>query len=116
MGSGVLPAYDSSTASPAAALAAPQRDASASLLTEDDDPDPDLPPFTNEANFDKGAYLRARSDHVNILRGAVPGQPFDATARLRALQQLSDQRARSGTVSALISQSTWTSLGPAPIP
>src|ERR1700730_7904637 len=55
--------------------------------------DPDLPPFA-QGKIDKETYLGLREDHINLLRGLLPGQPFDFKARGRAIQQMEEQKAR----------------------
>jgi hypothetical protein len=84
--------------------------------------DPQLPGFM-QGRVDKAAYLRARAEAIGRLRGIAPGQPFDPTARTRALGQMAAQIARGGSRpaagapgSAAISPTSWTFIGPAPIP
>ena len=99
--------------------------------------DPDLPPGSH---LDKETYLRRREEHINKLRGIRPGRPFDPGARGRAVREMNRQEGRpdstTSTVdsgitgtrpktgnlgdltrqSALAISSTWTSIGPAPLP
>jgi hypothetical protein len=84
--------------------------------------DPQLPAFM-QGRVDKAAYLRARAEAIGRLRGIEPGQSSDPTARTRALGQLAAQTARGvsrpapgAPSSAAISPTSWTFIGPAPIP
>src|SRR5262249_29018245 len=59
----------------------------------------------------------ARAEHIGRLRGIEPGQPFDPTLRNRALDQMARaQRESTARGAPLISSSSWTPIGPAPIP
>jgi hypothetical protein len=71
--------------------------------------DPDLPP-DHAGVLDKEAFLRARNDHIDLLRG-VP-HFLDHDPRLRALAEMRAQEATK----ELIDPAFWTQLGPAPIP
>ena len=78
-------------------------------LAQQEQEDPDLPP--GKANqIDKEAFLRARNDHIDLVRG-VP-HFLDHDPRLRALEEMRAQEASK----ALIDPAFWTQLGPAPIP
>src|SRR6266536_4214080 len=85
---------------------------------DDDDDDPDLPPGM-AGRIDKEAYLRARGDYIDMLRGRPGDAPSDA--REKAIQQMDKQetqmkaRVRLGLAS-LVNTTNWTFLGPAPIP
>jgi photosystem II stability/assembly factor-like uncharacterized protein len=70
--------------------------------------DPDLPPDTI-GRQDKEAFLRARNEYLDLLRG-VP-HFLDHDPRLRALQQMKAQEAAKER----IDPSFWTQIGPAPI-
>jgi photosystem II stability/assembly factor-like uncharacterized protein len=71
--------------------------------------DPDLPPQMQSA--DKEAFLRARFDHVALLRGDYRSfLPYNP--RLRALQELIALEARTPQIDPAF----WTQIGPAPIP
>jgi len=94
-----------------------------SIITEADlasleDDDPDLPPGM-AGRIDKEAYLRARGDYIDMLRGRPGDAPSDA--REKAIQQMDKQetqmkaRVRLGLAS-LVNTTNWTFLGPAPIP
>jgi photosystem II stability/assembly factor-like uncharacterized protein len=82
-----------------------------------DDDDPDLPPGMT-GKIDKEAYLRARGDYFDMLRGR--DQDVPAGAREKAIGQMEKQekqvsRARSAN-SALINTTDWAFIGPNPIP
>jgi hypothetical protein len=93
--------------------------------------DPDLPNFMT-GKLDKEDYLRAREEHISRLRGVEPGQPFDPTARVRAIREMNRQEGRPNdkttTVdvtlisvinsilpSLPISDTLWKPIGPAPL-
>jgi hypothetical protein len=80
---------------------------------EEDGIDPDLPAFVRNG-INKEAYLAARSDQINLMRGSEPGKSFDVTARSRAIQFMEAQRQSSANPQAVTS--TWSQIGPAPIP
>ena len=92
-----------------------------SILIPDNDEneeaeDPDLPPWL-AGKIDKEAYLRLRADYVDMLRGRPIDLPFDP--REAALQQMEKQEAATHQppgVSPMVNTTTWTFLGPAPIP
>src|SRR6476620_3865690 len=82
-----------------------------------DDEDPDLPPGM-AGKVDKEAYLRARGDYFDMLRGR--DQEVPEGARERAIRQMERQekqtsRTRSGN-SALVNTTDWAFIGPNPIP
>jgi photosystem II stability/assembly factor-like uncharacterized protein len=89
--------------------------AQAPAVAEDDDPD--LPPFAR-GRIDREEYLRLREAHINRLRGL----PYDKRdARVRAIrkmerQELANARRKSPSIAPAIDTTTWTSVGPAPIP
>lgn len=70
--------------------------------------DADVPPFA--ADVDREAYLRARADYVDQLRGLPHFLPYDA--RSRALAELEAAQARQAEAAGEF----WVELGPAPIP
>jgi len=96
---------------------------SARLNLKDDDEadDPDRPSFLH-GTIDNATYLRMREEYTALLRGFEFGKPFDPTARGRAISQMEQQTretveaAKKGKVRPEISGTTWTSIGPAPIP
>jgi photosystem II stability/assembly factor-like uncharacterized protein len=73
------------------------------------DTEPDLPPDA-AGKVDKLQFMRARNEHIMLLRGVPHFQDHDP--RIRALDQMRGQEAQS----PLIDPSFWTQLGPAPIP
>src|SRR6185369_15261476 len=79
--------------------------------------DPDLPPGM-AGKIDKEAYLRARGDYVDMLRGRDQAVPEGA--REKAIQKMDTQeRLMSRTRSSVVSQvntTDWIFLGPNPIP
>jgi hypothetical protein len=85
---------------------------------EDADDDPDLPPGMS-GRIDKEAYLRARADYIDMLRGRTGEVPPDA--RDNAIKQMNAQEAdvkakvRSKLIAA-VNTTDWVPLGPAPIP
>jgi hypothetical protein len=74
---------------------------------EDDDPDM---PSRLQINMGKEEYLRARMDHIALLRGVPHFLPYDP--RMRALHEMQQQEAHQ----VRIDPSFWTQIGPAPIP
>ncbi|KAB2963846.1 MAG: hypothetical protein F9K16_05745 [Thermoanaerobaculia bacterium] len=70
--------------------------------------DADLPPFA--AGFDKGEYLRARGEHLELLRGLPHFLSYDP--RARALAEVEAARREA----AMVGVPAWTELGPEPIP
>lgn len=80
--------------------------------------DPDLPPGM-AGKIDKEAYLRARGDYIDMLRGRDGDAPADA--RELAIKEMersekSLQRRVSLGLASNINITDWTFLGPAPIP
>ncbi len=82
-----------------------------------DEADPDLPSWM-AGKIDKATYLAERADYINQLRGRPYNLPYDPHER--AIQQLEQQeaaeRARIDRLGLPQSMTTWTPLGPAPIP
>ncbi len=84
----------------------------------EDADDPDLPPGL-AGKIDKEAYLRARGDYIDMLRGRPLSGPSDS--REKAIEMMDKQesqmkvRVRAG-LAAAVNTTTWTFLGPAPIP
>ena len=89
----------------------------ADLATMEDE-DPDLPPGMT-GRVDKEAYLRARGENIDMLRGRLGDDPSEA--RETAIKQMNKQealmasRVRLGLASA-VNTTDWTFVGPAPIP
>lgn len=73
------------------------------------DLDPDLPGFAPSPEA-KEAFLRAREEHVALLRGVPHFLPYEP--RTKALRELDEQLRRSPEIDSAF----WTALGPAPIP
>ncbi len=75
---------------------------------DNEEVDPDMPPFARGL-IEKREYLDRRQENVNLLRGLPYDQP---DRRIQAIRQLELQ---SGNL-PLINQTTWTEIGPSPIP
>jgi len=73
------------------------------------DDDPDLPPGAAVAPAD---YLLRRAEHVGLLRGLPDAAKLPYSPRALAIRQLEKQLAAQ----PLANLSTWTPIGPAPIP
>ena len=74
--------------------------------------DADLPPFAE--GMDKAAYLRARAEQIELMRGVPHFLPYDARARaLEEMAEMEETERRRVPQSANL---FWTQLGPAPIP
>ena len=71
--------------------------------------DPDLPPHLQAA--DKEAFMRAREEYIASMRG-MPAFGLKYNPRLKALQELAEQEARTPQIDPAF----WTQIGPAPIP
>jgi photosystem II stability/assembly factor-like uncharacterized protein len=96
---------------------------------EAEDDDPDLPAILR-GKMDKQMYLELRAQHIARLRGIDPKNPPDPQIRMNAIRDMEQQeQAIYGnqigtnqpghtTVSPLSppSSTTWTPVGPAPIP
>jgi photosystem II stability/assembly factor-like uncharacterized protein len=86
---------------------------------EEDDEDPDLPPGM-AGRVDKEAYLRARGDYFDMLRGRDAEVPEGA--RERAIQQMERQekmiksRPAATSMRTLVNTTDWVFIGPNPIP
>ncbi len=86
---------------------------------EEDDEDPDLPPGM-AGRVDKEAYLRARGDYFDMLRGRDAEVPEGA--RERAIQQMERQekqlksRPAATSMRSLVNTTDWVFIGPNPIP
>src|SRR6185503_17884842 len=84
---------------------------------EGDDDDPDLPPGMT-GKVDKEAYLRARGDYFDMLRGR--DQDVAEGAREKAIRQMERQESQmkrsNSTSSALVDTLNWAFIGPNPIP
>src|SRR5205085_1453814 len=86
---------------------------------EEDDPDV---PRLAQGRVNRKDYLTMREDQIALLRGLDDYKNFDQNPRVLALHQLEQQEAAlkkaidEGRVSPLISNASWTSIGPAPLP
>ena len=75
----------------------------------DQEEDPDRPPFARGL-IGKSEYLNLRQQHINLLRGL----PYDrADRRILAIREMERQFQVN---LPLINQTTWTEIGPSPIP
>ncbi len=87
------------------------------IAPEGGDDDPDLPPGM-AGQIDKEAYLRARGDYIDMLRGR--GSEGADAARETAIRQMDKQEAQtsrtSGGLSSLVNTTNWSFIGPAPVP
>jgi photosystem II stability/assembly factor-like uncharacterized protein len=86
--------------------------------SEEENDDPDLPPGM-AGRIDKGEYLRARGDYIDMLRGRDGDAPPNAreTAITEMVkQEKALQRRVSQGLAAPVDLSNWKFLGPAPIP
>ena len=102
----------------------------AHAATTDDDDDPDLPAIPG-TQIDKQTYLNMRDEYIERIRGIDPANPPSPLLRMNAIRTLEQQeqklhgnsasssvskRASSISASFPPSATTWTELGPAPIP
>src|SRR6266849_4461957 len=87
--------------------------------------DPDLPAKSFMRNrIDKEEYMRLRDEYLASLRGLDPARPLDPGLRVRALNQKENQQAEmaraaqssKGNIQPLLSGTTWTEIGPRPVP
>lgn len=83
--------------------------------------DGDLPAFMN-GKINRKEYLRKRAEQIAMLRGKPDAAKFKDSPRVKAIQEMDRQEsslrkaAREGRVQPLISNSSWTPIGPAPLP
>ncbi len=90
-----------------------------------DGDDPDLPAkrFMRKG-IDKEEYLRLRDEYIASLRGLDPAHPLNPELRVEALNQKESQQAEmaraaqssKGNIQPLLSGTTWTEIGPRPVP
>jgi uncharacterized repeat protein (TIGR01451 family) len=82
------------------------------------DEDPDIPPFLRD--IDKETYLRLRDAFIGMLRGFDDAKRLPYNPRQRAIEFFERQPKFSVTASPttlpLASTTTWTEIGPRPIP
>lgn len=86
------------------------------VVNEEEAVDPDLPPGM-AGKIDKEEYLRGRGDYIDMLRGRTGDVAGEA--REKALQQMEKQESQmraSRKLAGPVNLTTWTFLGPAPIP
>ncbi|MCI0348039.1 MAG: DUF11 domain-containing protein [Acidobacteriales bacterium] len=89
--------------------------------------DPDRPPMAR-GKIHPAEYLKLRDQHIMRLRGlGNPNRRPDPSSRSRAIRSLQQQERQlrqnlqaapplAGGISPFLSATTWTELGPAPIP
>ncbi|HEY0099246.1 MAG TPA: lamin tail domain-containing protein [Pyrinomonadaceae bacterium] len=83
--------------------------------------DGDLPNFMN-GKVNRKEYLRKRAEQIGMLRGRSDAAKLKDSPRIRAIQELERQEsslrkaAAEGRVQPLISNTSWTPIGPAPLP
>ncbi len=78
------------------------------------DSDPDMPAFVaGKRHLDMKTYLRLRGEHIAKLRGLPYPTPYDPRARALGLME---QQMRSTMPQIMINNTSWTELGPSPIP
>ncbi|HQR33655.1 MAG TPA: putative Ig domain-containing protein, partial [Blastocatellia bacterium] len=83
--------------------------AAAKEKEEADEDDPDMPPFARGL-IEKDQYLNKRQEHINLLRGL----PYDRVdQRISAIREMERQYQINRP---LINLTTWTEIGPSPIP
>jgi hypothetical protein len=76
--------------------------------------DPDRSPTGVEVNFEE--YVRARIEHMDLLRGFDTAQQDSRTNAIREMEQSERALERQRRGSDLPEVGSWTPLGPAPIP
>ncbi|HEX8633857.1 MAG TPA: lamin tail domain-containing protein [Pyrinomonadaceae bacterium] len=84
--------------------------------------DPDLPAFMKgKINFE--AYHEKRQAHINMLLGVADDGTYNPMLRFKAIQDMKQQEAQlrqdaknGRSIHPLISSTSWTPLGPQPIP
>jgi hypothetical protein len=83
--------------------------------------DGDLPAFMN-GKVNRKEYLRQRAEQIGMLRGRADAVKLKDSPRIKAIQEMEQQEsslrkaAADGRVQPLISNSSWTPIGPAPLP
>lgn len=93
--------------------------ASSHAQTQSTGQDPDIPDFARY-KIDKEEFMKLRSEGIGFKRGVEKDKPFDPHLRIAALKEMEAQQQRlfslphSPMKEALLS--TWTELGPNPIP
>ncbi len=94
---------------------------------ENEESDPDLPAFLR-GKIDKETYLKLRAEYIGRIRGIDLNNPPDPHIRMNAIRTMEQQEQRiygnrslsatHGTIAPFSppSSTTWTELGPSPIP
>lgn len=83
--------------------------------------DPDFRPLL-QGKIDSEEYIEKRQEWVNVKLGMTPGETYDPMIRVRAVDTMEREeselraQAKKGAISPAISGTTWTNLGPYPIP
>jgi hypothetical protein len=83
--------------------------------------DGDLPNLM-KGKVNRKEYLRQRAEHIARLRGKPDAAKLKDSPRVQAIRELDQQEsslrkaAAAGRVQPLISNSSWTPIGPAPVP
>jgi hypothetical protein len=83
--------------------------------------DGDLPAFMN-GKVNRKEYLRNRAEQIGMLRGRTDARELKDHPRIKAIQEMEIQEsnlrkaAAKGHVQRLISNTSWTPIGPAPLP
>ena len=81
------------------------------------DPDADLPSSVDvPADFSKEDFMLRRAESVELRRGISKDAPLLPGLREAAIAEMEAQEARLAQSDAPSGQTTWTALGPAPIP
>jgi photosystem II stability/assembly factor-like uncharacterized protein len=96
----------------------PQPTVSVDDPAEGDDDDPDLPPGM-AGKIDKEAYLRARGDYIDMLRGRNSDTPEGAREKAIALMESQQSELRKSArtnLAAALNLTDWSFIGPAPVP
>ncbi|HMV84203.1 MAG TPA: putative Ig domain-containing protein [Blastocatellia bacterium] len=79
-----------------------------------EDDDADMPPIARGV-MEKDDYLKARSEQIKLLRGLPYPQGLGFNPRVRAITEMDRQESRR-RFTPLSPLTTWTPIGPAPIP
>ncbi|GEM_PF-924656 len=83
-----------------------------SAKDREEDDDPDLPGFM-KGRIDKAEYLRLRNQHLDMLRGLPLPLDGNENPRTQAIREMERQYLQNAP---FINDTTWTPIGPAPIP
>ncbi|MEW6731150.1 MAG: hypothetical protein AB1489_07425 [Acidobacteriota bacterium] len=84
-----------------------------SEIRVEENEDPDLPSI-KYGNMSKRKYLRMRSEHIKLLRGI--DEDTLGQQRSQAINEMQQQEELLRSIVPLINSTSWTSIGPAPIP